>query len=281
MSRKKRESLQHQVKRALDDRLRIGESKYLAKLTGTAGGGIYSWSTYKSYLKHGIYFAKWARSEHGCRSLNEARKYAGEWIQSRIDKGLSAWTIKLEVAALNKLYGGDLCITKTPSRHRSEITRSRGPAVRETRNQEFIEFCRATGLRRSEVACLTGDKLIRNQDGTFSIKVEVGTKGGRTRTAPVIGRYADQVASRMLQAGSGKVWPKVPSHCDVHGYRGQYAASLYHQIARPLAVAKRDGGVYWCRRDRAGVGYDRRALKVVSEALGHSRVSVVAGHYLY
>lgn len=285
MSRRKRESIQHQVKTALDDKLRIGTSKYADKLAGTAAGGIYSWSTYKSYLKHGTYFARWARSERGCRTLEEARPYVDEWIQSRVAQGLSAWSIKLEVAALNKVYGGDLCITKTPSRHRADITRSRGSAVRDkgfsaSRNAEFVEFCKATGLRRSEVACLTGDKLIRNKDGSFSIKVEVGTKGGRSRTAPIIGPHTAQIASRMLQAGSGKVWPSLPSHADIHGYRASYAASLYRMCARPLETAKTDGGVYWCRRDRAGTGYDKRALKAVSEALGHSRIDVVPGHYL-
>ena len=179
-----------------------------------------------------------------------------------------------------KVYGvssGDFGI-KTPVRHRSEITRSRRSSERST---EFTEFCKATGLRRSEVACLTGDKLIHNADGSYSIRVEVGTKGGRARTAPVIGPHAAQVAARMLQAGGGKVWPSIPSHCDIHALRASYAASLYRMYARPLEDAKKDGGVYWCRRDRAGTGYDKEALRVVSEALGHSRLDVVPGHYLH
>lgn len=39
--------------------------------------------------------------------------------------------------------------------------------------------------------------------------------------------------------------------------------------------------VYVCRRDQAKVYYDRQAMFEASQALGHNRESVIAGHYLY
>ena len=38
---------------------------------------------------------------------------------------------------------------------------------------------------------------------------------------------------------------------------------------------------YVCRRDRAGVVYDKAAMLQVSRMLGHNRISVIAGHYLH
>ena len=37
---------------------------------------------------------------------------------------------------------------------------------------------------------------------------------------------------------------------------------------------------YVCRRDCAGIVLDKRAMRIASEALGHSRINVIAGHYL-
>jgi len=54
----KNKSLIHQVRETLDQKLRIGEKKHLAKQDGTASDGIYSWGTYNTYLAKGCNFAK-------------------------------------------------------------------------------------------------------------------------------------------------------------------------------------------------------------------------------
>ena len=51
-------------------------------------------------------------------------------------------------------------------------------------------------------------------------------------------------------------------------------------------VAMKEGykdvsSVYVCRRDQAKVYYDRQAMFVTSQALGHNREDVIAGNYLY
>ena len=60
---KSSKSLIHQVKECLDAKLAIGESKYLAKLNGTYTNYIFSWETYRSYLKHCCYFVKWCKQQ--------------------------------------------------------------------------------------------------------------------------------------------------------------------------------------------------------------------------
>ena len=282
-TRAKTGSLAFQIKANLDGKLRIGESKCFAKAMGTAQEGIYSWDTYRSYLKHCNYFADYCRTEHGCRTLEECRPYAEEWVRRRIDQGLSPYTVKLEVSALGKLYGEPGSnFGPSPSRHRAEITRSRGVAVRdknfsETKNDRFVQFCRSTGLRRSELMALTGDKLVK-RDNQYYIHVTNGTKGGRERFAPVIGNVKN-VVELMRAAGTGKVFQKIYSNADIHGYRSEYAVTVYQSHARDITTLSRRE-IYYCRGDLKGVRYDRAAMAVTSQALGHNRISVIAGHYL-
>ncbi len=300
-------SMVRQVQSRFQKMLTIGESKHTAKADGTLQDGIFSWSTYRTYQKHCCYFSRWAKSEHGCKTIESAREYAPEWIQTRIDQGLSPYTIKMEVAALAKLYhcsASDFEV-RTPSRTRNDIIRSRGSKksdghFSEKKNQELVNFCRGTGLRRAELTCLTGDQLIDHGDGSYSIRVDKGAKGGRYREAPVIGPHAEEIAARMRAAGSGKVWGIVSGHADIHSYRSDYATAIYQAHARPLEVCQNErfwnkehyngkgkakGGydkdsVYHFRGDRAGEWLDKAAMLEASKALGHNRISVVGAHYI-
>ena len=68
-------------------------------------------------------------------------------------------------------------------------------------------------------------QLIDHGDGSYSIRVDKGAKGGRYREDPVIGPHAEEIAASMRAAGSGKVWGKVSSHADIHSYRADYATA--------------------------------------------------------
>lgn len=293
---KNKKTLIRQVQEALDEKLRIGESKYIAKLDGTSPEGIYSWGTYQSYLKHACYFAKYCKEAHGCKTLEECRPYVEEWIRGR--SALSPYTQKLEAAALAKLYG---CSTKdfdvkTAPRIRENITRSRGDKIRdkhfsEDKHADLVIFARQTGLRRAELQALTGDKLIEIS-GKLYIHVNSGSKGGRERYAPVIGNPAPVIAM-MREAGKGKVFPDgIPGGADIHGYRADYATVIYHMNARPLEVCKREkfynperhaydkDSVYRMRGSKRGEWLDKKAMLAASKALGHNRISVVGQHYI-
>jgi hypothetical protein len=139
---------------------------------------------------------------------------------------------------------------------------------------------------------LTGDKLISKDERPW-IRVDRGAKGGRIREVPVIGSPEEvaRVVEMMQAAGSNKVFTRVPGNADIHGYRAQYATRLYRLYARDITEIPRDyqhkgtgymmqSEVYICRKDRAGVRYDIEAMRIVSQALGHNRISVIAGHYL-
>lgn len=197
-------------------------------------------------------------------------------------KDLSAYTVKLAASALCKLYGESLeeLGISTKRAARSEITRSRGIAKRdshfsEEKNAEFVEFCRSTGLRRSEITKLRGDQLIE-RDGEYYI--ETTGKGGRFRVITICGDV-ELVIGKMKEAGTGKVWKKVPQNADIHSYRADYASRIYLKYARPIEEIPRKER-YICRKDKAGIVYDKAAMLEASKALGHNRISVVGEHYL-
>jgi len=71
----KNKSIIRQTQEKLNSKLRYGESKDLAKKEKRASEGIYSYSTRKTYIAKCSAFAKWARDNHGCRTIDDARKY--------------------------------------------------------------------------------------------------------------------------------------------------------------------------------------------------------------
>ena len=250
-----RKSLTEQVTENLNSKLAIGESKYEAKLKNAHTEKIYSWSTYKAYLKHCCYFVKWCKEQpvlegigHKPRTLDECRAYAESWIQSNIDRGLSAYTVKLQLCSLAKLFS---CSTTdfdiiTPQRERSNITRSRGTAERdknfsEKNNADLITFCKCTGLRRGELSQIRGNDLIE-KDGKYFLHITKNTKGGRARISPIIGdkNEIELVLKLCNEAGEDKVFPKPSDNADIHSYRGEYATRIYNLHKRPLKEFKNE-----------------------------------------
>lgn len=295
MGHKNKKSLTRQVQEAYESKLRIGHSKHKDKHDGVSENYIYSYGTLKSYIKEANYFVKFCKQNHGCKTLEQCRPYVAEWIDSR--RHLSAYTLKLDLSALAKLYGvksTDFGI-ETPPRLMSNITRSRGTKKRdehfsEKRNADFVEFCKSTGLRRAELTALRGNMLATDERGRLCIAVTVGSKGGRPRLAPIIGNV-DKIKAMMDAAGNNKVFDKIPSGADIHSYRADYATAVYNQYARPLnkipydrinkGTGKRyQSEVYVCRAENAGKKFDKKAMLEASHALGHNRICVVGEHYI-
>ena len=227
----------------------FGDSKRLDKLENPEDFArkIYSFSTYQTYFKHIKYFIKWLQREHPeVKTLKKAEKFVPEWLQARVDKGLSAWTIQTEAAALNKLYQiklDDENRFQPPRRLKENITRSRGTKKRdahfsEKANEELVNFCKACGFRRNVLERLTGSDLYdrTKAETAFAEAQEAGNealaeallvglktfpeqdyfilhrrdKGGKTRLSPIVGPHIDAVVRRMKATPpSEKVWQYV------------------------------------------------------------------------
>ncbi len=280
-NRERKKSLVFQLKEIFDKKLAIGQSKYEDKKNGLTKDKIYSWETYRTYLKHNNYFLKWAKENYNIKTVEQANKYALKYLEYRKQQGLSPYTLKLEMSALEKLYNADFKNSfNSGDRYRADITRSRGEKIRDKHfsienNRDLIDFCKSTGLRRSELKALTGDKLRIIENKTY-IVVDTATKGGRNRVIPVVYNI-DLVKKMMTAVGTGKVFENVHNGADIHSYRAFYCTQVYKEHRRKK-IPKDDK--YICRKDKKGKVYDKQAMLIASEALGHSRISVIAGHYL-
>ena len=316
MGHKNKKSLVCQVSENLKSKLSIGESKHQDKIKGVSSAEkIYSYGTYNAYLQQCIQFAKWCKTKHKCKTLDECKQYADEYLKLNIDKGMSPYTLKLQVSALCKLYGcSSSDFISTPPRKRKNITRSRNTDIK--CNTEFERFCLCTGLRRREITALRGSALIE-ENGQYFISVNNG-KGGRRRISEIVGTPEEIafVVQKMKKAENHRVFSKVPD-IDIHAYRAAYAKKVYQKYARGRNEYKNermilyhnrlvttytdksevqqyynpDGtlkkgftdvrSAYHCRDDKKNICYDRLALLKCSQNLGHNRASIVAEHYLY
>ena len=79
--------------------------------------------------------------------------------------------------------------------------------------------------------------------------------------------------------GNNKIFEHISSAMDVHYYRSVYCQRIYDSYARPLEQIP-PADRYYCRQDKKGLIYDKKAMLQASKALGHNRISVIAEHYL-
>lgn len=246
---------------------------------------IHSHKTYKTYLAQCNHFTDWL-ADKGINDKDEAFKRVGEYMQYQESEGKSAWTIYTSLCAISKAYGvpTEVFGYKPPKRERNSVKRSRYSAERDKNfstknNQDLIAFCSCTGLRRSELSNLHGNDIAYDKNGEITIHVKNG-KGGKERYVTIIGSPHEkaQVCGMLKKADKGLVFSHVPSHFDEHYYRSVYASQFYKNIAREDIPKKEK---YICRKDKAGVIYDRKAMKIVSQSLGHNRIDVIANSYLW
>ena len=231
MGHKNKKSLVCQVSENLKAKLAIGCSKHQDKIDSVnSSEKIYSYGTYNAYLQQCIQFVRWCKSTHNCKTLTDCRNYADEYLKMNIDRGLSPYTLKLQVSALCKLYScSSTDFIPTPPRKRKNITRSRSTKI--NCNTEFERFCLCTGLRRREITALRGSALVEN-DGKYYIHIRNG-KGGRERYAEIVGtpEDIDFVVNIMKKAENHRVFSEIPC-CDIHAYRAAYAKKVYEKYKR-------------------------------------------------
>lgn len=302
----------------LKDKIAFGQSKYQAKkeagLTfGQSTYKIYSEETYCTYKKQCLNFANWLKEEKGInkiRDLEEVKPYAKEFIEDRIEKGYSAWTVKTSRSALGMLYGETIKVDKMPVRTPKNIQRSR----EETKNDKYISrdgkykdvftVCLATGGRRKDVTKLSPHNFTEINGKLYVFFGK--SKGGRDRLTPVLEKYEQEVRDIIKQAkedGKTKLFNHIPKEIDVHGLRREYCQGLYDEIKdnkelrdkilenypprKELKTQKdKDGNTYTKEiksdtyRDREGNVWKRDDIYVLSQALGHNRLNISVTHYL-
>lgn len=307
LSKRQIKRLTHEVKAALAQQDRRGQSKHVAKQAArqyaqdsrtkyTPVTGLYATSSYNTYTKQALIALRWVAERHGCKHLAECRPYLREYYEDMCARSISAWTIHTRVYALCSVFDAPykelLDVEKLPPRCRADITRSRdiGDSADRYHAQHHEDarlLARACGARRGGLLGLCSDDMRVDENGT--LRIHLREKGGKERDALVLPQYADRVKEIFSRYGNGagavtggkrRLLPlqALPKDMPLHYLRAQYAQDLYHYFERQGAAS---GQLYYCRKDRVGDMYDKGILMAVSLNLGHSRCDVVVSHYMY
>lgn len=249
---------------------------------------IYSKATFKTYKQQFKHFADWLEKAHPeAETLEDARAFVDEYLKHLIELERSAYSISTAKAAIAKIMGVEATqFIATPPRLRADIKRSRGVAERDKhisdkKEEELARFTSATGLRRKEMTMIKAEDLFF-ENGQAYLNVTQGTKGGKPRVAKIVGKTDEETKDivKWIQSKKGRLFNKLSSNYDNHFYRATYASRLYNQLKRDIDEIPTEDK-YIMRKDRAGEIYDKKAMLLVSNALGHNRISVIAQSYLY
>ncbi|KAA8673372.1 hypothetical protein [Clostridium sp. HV4-5-A1G] len=308
-------SLKMQILKRIDTLKMFGQSKHKAKkqegqvdkMLGIQNNplrvyGIYSKTTCDTYKKYCLDFATWERQRHPEKEFkilnNIPYDHIGEWLCEGISKGESGYTTRLKGAALAKLFQCNINAfgVKMPSKKgdRLKIKKSRNNVEFDKHfsvenNKDIINFCRVTGLRRSELRQLSPGQIKLNSKGEVIIDLKskksyrITTKGGRGRIVHPIKEGWNIVLeskNRAEELGQTLVFLKVHSAMDVHSYRREFALNKYKEVIKELKNHGKDIKLDYICRDGSGRRYNKEALRITSENLGHSRLDVVVKNYL-
>lgn len=249
---------------------------------------IYSKATFKTYKQQFKHFADWLEKAHPeAETLEDARAFVDDYLRHLIELERSAYSISTAKAAIAKIMGVESTqFIATPPRLRADIKRSRGEAERDKhistkKEEELARFTSATGLRRKEMTMIKAEDLFF-ENGQAYLNVTQGTKGGKPRVAKIVGKTEEETKDivKWIQSKKGRLFNKLSSNYDNHYYRATYANRLYNQLKRDIDDIPTQER-YVMRKERAGEVYDKQAMLLVSQALGHNRISVIAQSYLY
>ena len=249
---------------------------------------VYVDSTLNTYLQGWHKFCDYLKNNGvSTRDLEAVVPFVQRFVDALVAEQYSAYTIHTWASGVAKVLGLPIAELDLPKRRRVDITRSRLPVKSDahfspSKHQDLVDFCRSVGPRNhKELEYIRGSDLVVLEDGSYAVDIRKG-KGGKPRLAPIYGppERVERVVEMMRAAGDGLLFLTIPYAADIHSYRAEYACTIYRTHARPLDQIPREEQ-YICRKDLAGVVYDKLAMKIASEALGHSRLDVIAQSYLW
>ncbi|MBT2695430.1 site-specific integrase [Bacillus sp. ISL-55] len=312
MSRRKQGSLFHQINKHMNQNLnRIGQSKHEAKRhyrqecekrsiqwNPAKAPGIHSIKTMEAYKQTAQEFSHWMKKHYPeVKNIQDVeRQHTKMYLEERQERGKSPWTVSKDMSAFNKIFNHNLTkqecglqLRSYRDAERSRVNREHDRKYNPENYRQQIDFAKAFGVRRESIYrgnYQVKDVSLYRYDG--KIYVSVIEKGGRYREAPCLDRMQatieqhfphiperDPLTKEQFQDlynnSQTYLFDNYTNKIDNHAFRHEYARNLYEEL-QEQAPPERDITLYR--------GYDREILQEVSEALGHSRVSVVVEHYL-
>lgn len=296
----KKSKITHQALNNLQKQTKYGQSKHLAKEKAREEArktgekvkevrGIYSTRTYTSYAKVCKQFIQETIKAHpSVRTFDDCRPYVEEFLESKSEKDVSAWTLHQYGSALACAYGcskNDFAFIY-PERSRADIIRCRNEHSSDYRYPEerwdkAKMLIKATGCRRMEALRLRKKDFRERKDG--NLEVFKRGKNNIERWCLVNPKYTNEVKDFLREAPTHRIndeerlllKAEIPRG-SIHDLRADYARDLYKYFESHGGVAT--GEKYYCRKELAGKEYDKGILHEVSYNLQHSRNNVVISY---
>lgn len=308
MARRKRPSLVHQVVERLKEMDYRGQSRHKAKqeyreqleargekhVGNRVPGKIFSEETFQNYLDRNVNFVKWVRERFEVRMLEEIEHRHIKIVNNYIDYlklncSHSPFTIHGYISAISMLLRTKNTDYKLPEKSYADITKNRidPDAPREgfnhTKHQNLLRFVKATGLRRIELHRVRPEQVVKDVYDCVKIEIMANqAKGGRPRTVFPIGKDAEWVyryAKQKQDQGKDRIFSKregeLPKYAPYHPCRAVFAERKYQEALQDHAT----GDILTRRGDKRQ--FDKGALQIVSDNLGHNRIGICVQNYLW
>lgn len=298
----KRGSLNYQINQRMKDLSCIGESREEAKREAreelgykhNRTVGIHSYGTFETYKGVCKQFVNWAKeTEQGIRNIEDVKEeHIKDYIKYREEQGYSAYTYSKDLAGLNKVFNYHITKDDCDVAYRSYENITNNREMKEHHSninydnyRSEITVLQSTGMRRESMEKVNYNSFnyddkgypisIRLTDERAEGGINLAEKGGREREAEIpysMREELKEVLDSKLQAYEGDIYKPlfehIPTRLGTHRFRQEYAENMYKQY-----ISENGESETWR-------GYDREALKYVSENLGHSREDVVKYNYL-
>lgn len=278
-----------------------GKSRHLSKKEGDNYRYITSQKTFRDVSASWRRFSQFVAEKSAGDDLDDLEsilKYANRYLQSCVDKNLSAWMLTTYKNHLGKVF--DLPSTAfipTKSRQRADIKRSRHDVesdkhISQVKHNFFAMVGGATGLRKSEMQAIRGTALSRERDEDGFYYFTTKGKGGRVRRSPIVASNEEEeqlILALFRQAGDFYVFNNrhndvqtyaVPKKLDEHAHRAEYARRVYKHYERNVLDLPRKQKTF-LRKELRGHILDKFAELKTSQALGHNRVDEFRRSYAY
>lgn len=266
-------------------------------LTDVRVEGIYSHSTFENYMKAGSRFIGWIDDKgYNVKAIDLAvKRYGVEYLKSLEDRGLAPSTIEQAKAFMGKIRGKeiDFKVTKSQEPTKGRTLSERACSFKEENHPDLALIARATGGRRADLERLEIENFKERNGIVYAVEFK-GSKGGRDRLSPILPTYQKEVTAFVTEKkrlGEHKAFEKVNSKANIHAYRRLYAQEVYkygvdHKSWLKEQIKALQGQKHSLPKDykeeykcRDGRTFDREALFVASQGLGHSRLDVITNNY--
>lgn len=135
----------------------------------------------KNYIRNTKRFIKFCREKYDCKDFESCREHIQDYCNYLQEQGYTASTVHTYIASVCSTFDEPMIAVNKPIRHIGEYSRGRRNIINHTNQNlndpeyaRIVEFQKIVGIRRAELAKLTGDCLVCDESGYSCVLVKNG-----------------------------------------------------------------------------------------------------------